>query len=125
MKHMDPSSQPVQEPGWQLLGEQVLPLGADLRDAISDWLVRLLRPQPLHKDFLNKLIDSAKEAVLRAAHTDSVEQTGHLHVLVYIRNGASAVQTWGFFRIEKIEEPKDGQDVPGHAIDFYLYPEGH
>jgi hypothetical protein len=124
MKHMDPSSQPVQEPGWQLLGEQVLPVGADLQDAISAWLVRLLRPHPLHEAFLDKLIDSAKEAVLRAALADSVEQTGHLHILVYIRNGASAAQTWGFFRIEKIEEPKDGQDIPGHAIDFYLYPEG-
>ena len=125
MKHMDPSSRPVQEPGWQLLGEQVLPIGTDLQDATCDWLLRLLRPHGLHEDFLNKLIDSAKEAVLRAALADSVEQTGHLHVLVYIRNGASAVQTWGFFRIEKIEEPKDGQDTPGHAIDFYLYPEGH
>lgn len=125
MKHMDSSSQPVQEPGWQLLGEQVLPMGTDLQDATGDWMLRLLRPHGLHEDFLNKLIDSAKEAVLRAALADSVEQTGHLHVLVYIRNGASAVQTWGFFRIEKIEESKDGQDVPGHAIDFYLYPEGH
>ena len=124
MKHMAPSSQPVQEPGWQLLGEQVLPVGADLQDAIGDWLVRLLRPHPLHEAFLARLIDSAKESVLRAALTDPVEQTGHLHILVYIRNAASAVQTWGFFRIEKIEEPKDGQDVPGHAIDFYLYPEG-
>ena len=124
MKPMDPSSQPVQGPGWQLLGEQVLPVGADLQDAASDWLVRLLRPHRLHEDFLNKLIDSAKEAVLRAALVDTVEQTGHLHVLVYIRNGPSAVQTWGFFRIEKIEEPNDGQGVPGHAIDFYLYPEG-
>ena len=125
MKHMDPSSQPVQEPGWQLLGEQVLPVGADLRDAISDWLALLLRPQQLHEAFLTKLIDSAKEAVLRAAHADSVEQTGHLHVFLYIRNGASAVQTWGFFRIDKIEELKDGQDAPVHAIDFYIYPEGY
>ncbi|HSK65335.1 MAG TPA: hypothetical protein VK888_00285 [Anaerolineales bacterium] len=125
MKHGNPFPQPVQEPGWQLLGEQVLPLGADLQDEISEWLIRLLRPHSLHEDFLNKLIDSAKEAVRRAALADTVEQTGHLHVLVYIRNGESAVQTWGFFRIEKIEEPNDGQDVPGHAIDFYLYPEGH
>ncbi len=125
MNHKDPSTQPVQEPGWQLLGEQVLPVGADLQDAVSDWLVLVLRQHRLHDDFLNKLIDSAKDAVLRAALAESVEQTGHLHLLVYIRNAGSAVQTWGFFRIEKIEEPKDGQDTPGHAIDFYLYPEGH
>jgi hypothetical protein len=125
MKHMDLSSRPAQEPGWQLLGEQVLPVGTDLQDATRDWLLRLLRPHGLHEDFLNKLIDSAKEAVLRASLAGSVEQTGHLHILVYLRNGASAVQTWGFFRIEKIEEPRDGQDVPGHEIVFYLYPEGH
>jgi hypothetical protein len=124
MKHTDHFSQPVQEPGWQLLGEQVLPVGTDLQDTISDWLVLVLRPHQLNEAFLTKLIESAKEAVLRAALADTVEQTGHLHVLVYIRNGPSAVQTWGFFRIEKIEEPKDGQGVPGHAIDFYLYPEG-
>jgi hypothetical protein len=124
MKYIEPSAQPVQHQGWQLLGEQVLPIGTDLQDAIGDWLVQLLRPHQLHEAFLNKLIDSAKEAVLRASYADPVEQTGHLHILVYIRNGASAVQTWGFFRIEKIEELKDGQDVPGHAIDFYLYPEG-
>jgi hypothetical protein len=122
---MDPSNQPFQKAGWQLMGEQVLPIGTGLQDVLVDWLLRLLRPYHLHKDFQDKLINSANEAVLRAALADSVEQTGHLHALVYIRNAASTVQTWGFFRIEKIEEPKDGQDTPGHAIDFYLYPEGH
>jgi hypothetical protein len=125
MNHKDPSSRPVQEPGWQLLGEQVLPVGADLQDAIGDWLVKLLRSHQLHEAFLNRLVDSAREAVMRAALAGPVEQTGHLHVLVYMKMGASGVQTWGFFRIEKIEESNDVQEVPGHAIDFYLYPEGH
>jgi hypothetical protein len=124
MKHRNPSSQPVQEPGWQLLGDKALPVSTDLQDATSDWLLRLLRPHGLREDFLNKLIASAKEAALRAAQADSVEQARHLHVLVYMRNGAFADQTWGFFRIEKIEEPKDGQETSGHAIDFYLYQEG-
>lgn len=124
MKHADSASQPVQEPAWQLLGEKILPTGADLQDIFFIWLAALLHPLHLHEAFLNKLLDSAKESIHRAVQVDTVEQSGHLHMLVYARSRISPSHTWGFFRIERIEDPHPGQDTPRHVINFYLYPEG-
>lgn len=125
MKHTSHSSHTIQEPGWECLGEQHFTSSADIQDEVSIWLASRLQSIHLHMDLLSKLLVSAGEAVRRAIQAASVEQTAHLHILVFIRSGASAGQTWGFFRIEKIEDLRPDPTSPGHAIVFYLYPEGH
>ena len=52
-------------------------------------------------------------------------QHQHVHLLAYTsRSHHPKGQTWGFFRLEKLENPAAGQIEPEHSIEFYIYPEG-
>jgi hypothetical protein len=51
---------------WQVLGELELPFGVDAGPAIKTWLLELLTPLRLHVDFLNRVLESAENAVARA-----------------------------------------------------------
>lgn len=126
MKHTNYSSL-SQYPGahWQVLGELELAMGANAELTIRAWLAEILGPLNLHADFSNKVLSSAREAVLRAGQAEAAIPFHHLHLLVFIpAERASQAGTWGFFRIEKVEDGANSQSNPDHAIEFYLYVEG-
>jgi len=111
--------------GWQILGELELTVNPDTDHTINKWLAATLSPLDLSADFLNKILTSAQDAAARAMQTKTVIKFPHTHLLVFVpEDRASKVQTWGFFRIEKIESAKAGESPPDHAIEFYLYLEG-
>ena len=124
MNTTDSSLLSVSRPGWQLLGETQLPSTATA-DTISTWLRATLDPLNLQPDFVKQLLHSAQDVCMRALHSATSMNFQHVHLCIFAtsdvnRNGNS----WGFFRIEKIDNTEPNQDHPDHAVEFYLYLEG-
>lgn len=114
------------DPGWQILGELELAAGASVQDALDTWLTEVLQPLQLQTALLNKILASAQEAVARAAQTGVVKKFEHIHLMVLVPAQRSEKErTWGFFRLEKIEDVKAPQTAGDHAVELYLYGEGH
>jgi len=110
---------------WQILGELELSIGSSAAGLIHARLSRTLEPLDLHTDFLNKILVSAQDAAVRASQAETVMKFGHIHISIFVpHEHASKGKTWGFFHIERIENPSEGAATQDHAIDFYLYVEG-
>lgn len=124
MNITDSSLFSVSKPGWQLLGETQL-LADATADTINTWLAQILGPLNLQPDFVKQLLLSVEGVSLRAIHSNTSLEFEHVHLCVFApidvkRNG----NTWGFFRIEKIDSMEPNQDEPDHTVEFYLYLEG-
>jgi hypothetical protein len=110
---------------WQFLGELVLPVGADPDDTIRAWLTELFDPLALHGGFLNRILVSAQEAAARAFQGEAAMKCDHVHLVIFgPRDPGPKLGTWGFFRVEKIENTADASSTAAHSIEFYLYMEG-
>jgi hypothetical protein len=123
VNHTDTS--PSQGPGtsWQILGELTLPAGSNAGESIHAWLTEILNPLHLPMGMMEKILRSAQETAGRIAQPEA--KLEHIHFLVFAPvHHTSKGQTWGFFRIEKIEQANPFTDAPDHAIEFYLYLEG-
>jgi len=110
---------------WQTLGELELPVDTNIVDAINVSLAEILTPLNLSTNFLNKILNSAQESVVRAQQSDTSKSFGHIHISIFapnkqIQNG----KTWGFFQTERIRNPSEDVDSHQHTIDYYLYTEG-
>jgi hypothetical protein len=126
VKNIDLSPNNISGTGWRLLGELELPVLAQDDGAVSAWLTETLNPLNMHADFLNNVLKSAQDAAGRAIQSEKAQLNfEHIHLLVFLpATPASNRQTWGFFRIEKLERPEQHKSSPDHAIEFYLYLEG-
>lgn len=110
---------------WQILGEIELPLGVNAYLILDAWLLDALIPLNLYADFLNKIRKSAEDVAARAMQTEMVIQPQRTRFLILIpANRPLDVQTWGFFRIEKVGLAAENENSPNHTIEFYLFPEG-
>jgi hypothetical protein len=110
---------------WHILGELELAIESIAGDATHAWLTDVLHPLNLRADFLNKILDSAQQAIARAVQAESIIKSEHVHLIVFVPSGPMSLKrNWGFFRLEKIENTADGNVDPEHAIEFYLYVEG-
>ena len=124
MKHIH-SSQKFSETDWQTLGGLEVRSDSDIERTIQAWLNKTLGPLGLHSDLLERILRSACEAATRALQLKN-DGVGfkHIHLLAFSSyNGETKRQTWGFFRLEKLEAATD-VDSPNHSIEFYLYLEG-
>ena len=119
------SSHKFSETDWQTLGDLEIRSDSDMEGIISVWLDKVLRPLGLHSDLLDRILRSACEAATRALQLkDSGMSFRHVHLLAFSSdNGETKRQTWGFFRLEKLEAAADA-DSPNHSIELYLYLEG-
>ena len=96
----------------------------DVHHTVSKWLTLILSRLELGEDVVNKVLKSAREALSRAMPAANDTRFDHLHLLVSTPMHLSAKrQSWGFFRIEKVERTADTAN-PDHTIEFYLYLEG-
>ena len=110
---------------WQILGELELPVDVSVEDTLYAWLIDILHPLYLQTELLNKIIVSAQDAIARAVHAEIVLKLHHMHVTVFVPSKRTVKeQAWSFFRLEKMEDAKDGQVGSDHAVAFYLYGEG-
>jgi hypothetical protein len=124
------SSQAVQpishnpDTDWQILGELELPLDVNTHSMLDTWLLDALIPLNLNVDFLNKIRKSAEDVAVRTMQTEMVIQTQRTRLLICIpANRPLNVQTWGFFRIEKLELVTENENFSNHIIEIYLFPE--
>ena len=117
-------SDPSSTSNWQMLGELVLPIGSDIKELISATLAELLAPLELHENFLNRVFKSAQNYAGRALTPDANVPCGVIHLYIFGPNERmSKGQTWGFFRIEKIDISEQNVAYPEHTVEFYLYRE--
>ena len=117
------SSNISKDTDWQVLGELELPVGSPVDAAIATGLTEILAPLELQADFVRKVLHSAQEAAARASLAGIAEPIAHhIHLILFVsREQPFKPQTWGFFRIEKIERATTDSRFPDHAIEFYLY----
>ncbi len=117
-------SDPSSTSRWQMLGELILPIGSDTNELISARLAELLAPLELHENFLNRVLKSAQNYVEHALKPDAGVPFGEIHLYIFGPNERmSKGQTWGFFRIEKIDSHEENLADPDHTVEFYLYRE--
>ena len=111
---------------WELLGEIELPFNGSQYEAIHEWLSQTLEPLKLHEDLIRRVETSLQEANRRAMdmHTGKKMQNIHLRIHVPLER-TSKGKTWGFFRVEKIEEKSTNGQMPDHATELFLYLEAH
>lgn len=125
MNPIESNSRDPSDTGWQALGELELTPGSNVEaDEVRAWLTVLLGPLLLHESFLNKLLRSAQEYSLRALHSNTDAANGHVHLVIFVQQDRTMRgDTWGFFRIEKIDNAEQNPLHPDHAVEFYLYLE--
>ena len=112
-------------PHWQLLGELELPVEVNTDNTIHAWLTEVLDPLNLSADLLNRILKSAQDAATRVWQAEPGMELEHIHLIIFVPpDHTSTGQTWGFFRIEKIENTVEGKAAHDHAIEFYLYVDG-
>jgi hypothetical protein len=110
---------------WQFLGELELPAGANLYESIHTWLTKLFDPLALPGEFLNRIRKSAQDAAARVFQSESALKYDHIHLVIYGPHEQVSKQgTWGFFRVEKVENIAEETSTAAHSIEFYLYRDG-
>lgn len=109
---------------WYMLGELVLSTGSSPDELISAWLTELLAPLDLHENFLKRVLESAQNYIGRVQSPDVSVPISHIHLSIFGPNErTSKGQTWGFFRIEKLDSAEHHVTHPNHTVEFYLYRE--
>jgi hypothetical protein len=94
-------------------------------ESIHAWLTKLMDPLTLHGDFLNRILKSAQDAAARVFENESAEKYDHIHLVIYgPQDSGVKPGTWGFFRVEKVENTIEEPSTAAHSIEFYLYREG-
>jgi len=111
-----------QDSEWQLLGELTLSNESAGDEPLHSWLTDLLQALSLPPELLGRVAKSAQEAVAHALQSEL--KLEHIHLKIFGPLGATSVgQTWGFFGVERIEDPTEDGLSASHAVRFYLYPE--
>jgi hypothetical protein len=124
MNPIESNSRDLYGAGWQVLGELELTLSGNVEDEVRAWLTVLLLPLLLHEGFLNKVLRSAHEYSLRALRSHMDASNGHVHLVILVKHDRTTRgDTWGFFRIEKIENDEQNPLHSDHTVEFYLYLE--
>ena len=110
---------------WHVFGEFELLTGVDTRSGVKAWLLETLAPLDLHVAFLNKVLKSANESAMHVLYSETLIENQPIRFLIYIPLYHPVnTQTWGFFRIEKVEIAAKNEISPVHTVEFYLYLEG-
>jgi hypothetical protein len=122
MQENQTSQNPSLNTGWRMLAERILTIQADGVDAFREWLDDVLRSLDLSADFREKILRSALEAAGRAKAAGDGNPV-HLSLFVPAEYSRQA-QSWGFFRVEMIENAEEEPVTRKHAVEFYLYREG-
>lgn len=111
--------------GRKILAEIKLPLDQGPDPQVRSWLVEELGHLNLQAGFIRRILDSARDAMERLSASEGrAVQRGQVHVLISgPQRAGTEGETWGFFRIEKLEGTAPGDVPPDHSIEFYLYVE--
>ena len=79
----------------------------------------------LPPDFVTILLDSVREVTLRVLDTNGGTDNKHVHLAILaLKQRSEHSNSWGFFRIEKIDDTEWNKTHPDLTVEFYLYLEG-
>ena len=110
---------------WQILGDLELSAQVNSKDTLELWLKEILKPLELHTDFLNRILNSAHQTVVRLLRPDAETKLDHLHLVVFApANRTVKKLIWGFFSVERLKDTEEGTVANNHTIEIYLYKEG-
>jgi hypothetical protein len=126
VKQLDSSPSNDYGADWQTLGELKVRAGSHIEGSIATWLTQTLRPLDLPTDLASKILRSAHETAARALDVrDDSLGYGQVYLVAFApSNHRDGRQTWGFFRLEKLEASPTGGSLPDHSIELYLYLDG-
>lgn len=125
MNSNEPQSENASASNWQILGQLELMADSPADGYLRGQLFAILEPLRLHESFQNKLMLSAEEFTTRALNSITASGHGHVHLIIFVQpERASNGESWGFFRIEKIDNAEQNPIHPDHVVEFYLYLEG-
>lgn len=120
VKQIDPLHNRYSGLDWQVLGKIERLLSTDANNAIHLRLAEILNPLSLPPDFMNKIMRSAQNAIIRATQAETVQQPEHIRLVIFApREYVSKSECWGFFRIEKVDA-----DTQEYCFEYYLYLDG-
>lgn len=106
------------------MGEFELQAGAFADGILQSRLKEILKPLGLHENFVNRILNSAQQTAARILRVDAEIKVEHIRVLVFVPSRRkSQKQTWGFFSVEKLEDPKDEAVANKQTVEIYLYME--
>ena len=110
---------------WQNLGDLELSAHVNSKDTIELWLKEILKPLDLHTDFLNRILNSAHQTVVRLLrpHTETI--LDHIHLVVFAPSNRTLKKLiWGFFSVERLKDTEESTVANNHTIEIYLYMDG-
>lgn len=112
------------DPGWKLLGEIRLQTGIKTDNPIEGWLLKILDPLGLSDDFLNRVLNSVLDSLVRLQQPTGEEQNRHIHLSVSVPYDLFASgKTWGVFYMERSQHPAESAIFDNHEFKIFLYPE--
>ena len=95
------------------------------KEILELWLKEILKPLDLHTDFLNRILNSAHQTVVRLLRPDAETKLDHIHLFVFAPSNHTLKKLiWGFFSVERVKDTEEGTIANNHAIEIYLYKEG-
>jgi hypothetical protein len=106
---------------WQTIGEMMLPVRPEDGASILSLLEEKLAPLQLPVELIDRIVKSIQVVSVRAERGGI--RMEHIHLFLFVPANYRIMRgTWGFFRIERINDG-EGNTSPSHAVDLYLYPE--
>lgn len=124
-QHLIQSQHQRIDPDWQFFNGLELLLGSDAELIIHGWLTKSLEPLYLQIDFLNKVLKSAQETLVRVTRAEPVMKIEQIYILLFVQaKRSSEGQSWGFFRVERAINQTKSATALGQTVEFYLYLEG-
>ena len=122
---MNLSHKPLQSTDWQISGELQLAVGSNPDGTIRRWLMKILEPFRLPEEYVSKILKSIEDVTSRVLSPDTGDgQFEHLNIVLLTPVGQPAErQTWGFFRLERMESKEKPKESKSYRIEYYLYSE--
>jgi hypothetical protein len=94
-------------------------------DTLDTWLNEILNSLDLPTDFLNRILNSTHQSVVRLLRPDAKTKLDHIHLVVFAPSNRTLKKLiWGFFSVEKIKDTEEDMVVNNHTLEIYLYMEG-
>ena len=110
---------------WLILGDLELSVEVNSKDTLELWLKEITKPLDLHTDFLNRILNSAHQTIVRLLRPDAETKLDHIHLVVFAPSNRTLKKLiWGFFSVERLKDIEDGTIANNHTIEIYLYKEG-
>lgn len=113
------------ENDWLLIGQLSLPVASVSGESLDGWITRTLGPLVLPPELYSKLMASVEEALsrLNTSSSSACVSSIKFYVSLELNSEQTSNASWGFFKLERLENTF-GEPAPvGYVLEYYLYLE--